>query len=362
MAEIMEYECPCCGGMVEFDSSIQKLKCPYCDTEFELDALQGYAEDKKAVSEDDLRWNQEEKKVWTSENKDGVQVYVCQSCGGELFCDATTAATKCPYCENNIVIKGQLEGDLCPDYVIPFQLNKEAAKAGLRKHLEGKRLLPKVFKEENHIDEIKGIYVPFWLFDADAEASARYKATKIRVWSDRKYRYTATSFYSVVRSGKIGFSRVPVDGSSKMEDALMESLEPFDFSRAVDFKTAYLAGYLADRYDVDIEESIGRANERIKKSAEDVLANTISGYTSVIRESGSVRLQKGEVKYALYPVWILNTTWKGKKFTFAMNGQNGKFVGDLPVDTAAYWRWFGSIAALVSVFVFGLSYLWWMIF
>lgn len=360
MAKLIEYECPCCGGIVEFDSSVQKLKCPYCDTEFDMDALQGYEEDKNTEPEDNLNWEKQAGKEWTAEERDGMQVYVCQSCGGEIICDMTTAATKCPYCENNVVIKGKLEGDLKPDYVIPFKLDKKAAKDSLKRHFEGKKLLPKVFKDENHIDEIKGVYVPFWLFDTKANGTARYRATRIRTWSDSKYRYKETSFFSVVRAGEMGFSKVPVDGSTKMADELMESLEPFDFSEAVDFKTAYLAGYLADRYDVSAEESISRANERIRRSTENALASTVMGYTSVIPESSSVRFKDSQVKYALYPVWILNTTWKNKQYIFAMNGQTGKFVGDLPIDWGAYWRCFGLISGVTALAAFVISYLLWL--
>lgn len=147
----------------------------------------------------------------------------------------------------------------------------------MQRHYKGKKLLPKIFKKENHIDEIKGVYVPFWLFDADADADIRYKATRVRTWSDSDYDYTETSYYSIGRSGDIGFDRVPVDGSSKMPDDLMESIEPFKFEDAVDFKTAYLAGYLADKYDVTAEQSIDRANERIKRSTEDAFASTVEG-------------------------------------------------------------------------------------
>ncbi len=107
------------------------------------------------------------------------------------------------------------------------EIDKKAAKEALQRHYKGKKLLPKIFKKENHIDEIKGVYVPFWLFDADADADIRYKATRVRTWSDSDYDYTETSYYSIGRSGDIGFDRVPVDGSSKMPDDLMESIEPF---------------------------------------------------------------------------------------------------------------------------------------
>ena len=77
--------------------------------------------------------------------------------------------------------KARLSGMLKPDYVIPFKLDKKAAKAAYMRHIEGKRLLPKLFRDQNHIDEIKGIYVPFWLFDADADRQCRLHQ---RAWTE----------------------------------------------------------------------------------------------------------------------------------------------------------------------------------
>ena len=222
--------------------------------------------------------------------------------------------------------------------------------------------MPGAFKTEHHIDEIKGVYVPFWLFDADVDANIRYRATKIRKWRVGDYDYTETKFYAIYRSGSMGFQMVPVDGSSKMADDLMESIEPFDFSDAVDFQTAYLSGYFADRYDVTEEQSIDRANERIKNSTESAFRATVTGgYTSVITESRQVNLHNSKAKYALYPVWLLNTTWQGKKYTFAMNGQTGKFVGDLPSSGGKMAAIAAGLSAAWGAAIFGGLYLLWLL-
>ena len=267
------------------------------------------------------------------------------------------AASSCPFCGNPVVVMQQFKGNLRPDFVIPFKLDKKAAKTALNEHLKGKLLLPNLFKDENHIDEIKGIYVPFWLFDSDVDAHIRYKATRIHTWSDSKYRYTKTSYYSIVREGSIAFDNVPVDGSTKMPDDIMESIEPFRFSEAVDFQTAYLAGYLADKFDVNADSSISRANQRVTESTERAFADTVDGYATVTAEGKSIRVNNGKAKYALYPVWLLNTTYKDKKYTFAMNGQTGKFVGDLPVDRGKYWKFFGIIAAAGALAAYALTWL-----
>lgn len=339
MAELNEYKCPCCGGGIQFNSTVQKMKCPYCDSEFEMDAVMSYDDDLKNDAPEKYNWARDCSQFSEAEAA-GLKTYGCQSCGAEIVGDDTLGSSKCPYCDNPIVMKAQFSGDLKPDYIIPFKLDKKAAKENLKQHLSNKKLLPKIFKDENHIDEIKGIYVPFWLFDTDADARIRYKATRTRHWSDANYMYKETKYYAVVRGGKIGFNTIPVDGSSKMEDELMESIEPFNFSEAVPFQSAYLAGYLADRYDVDSDASIGRANQRVKNSTESEFRKTVMGYDSVVTERSNIWLHNGKIKYALYPVWILNTTWRGKKYRFAMNGQTGKFVGDLPADISVALKYF----------------------
>lgn len=349
MEKLIEYKCPCCGGKIEYDSNSQKMKCPYCDTEFEIGTLRDYENDLVRDGEDDISKVGKASGRWSESEAEKLRTYVCHSCGGEIVTDSTTAASSCPFCGNPAIMQGQISGDLRPDLVIPFKLDKKAAESALLNHFKGKKLLPKLFKDENTLKEIKGVYVPFWIYDNKADANARYRATKLRYWSDSRYSYTETSHYSVVRSGNLEFSGVPVDGSSKMDDILMESIEPFDISEAVDFNTAYLSGYLADRYDVTSEESASRAASRMKKCCEDTFRSTVSGYASVIPESFSFSLDEGTVKYALYPVWLLNTEWKGKKYFFAMNGQTGKMVGDLPLDRAAYFKWLGGLTAAFSV-------------
>ena len=349
MAELMEYKCPCCGGGIAFDSGIQKMKCPYCDTEFEMETLQSFDNELRTDGDEDLTWNKATNAQWMEGELDGLKAYGCQSCGAEIVADETLGASMCPYCDSPIVMKAQFAGDLKPDYVIPFKLDKKAATDKLKEHLSNKKLLPKIFKDQNHIDEVKGVYVPFWLFDADANARIRYRATKVRHWSDSQYMYKETSYYAVMRGGNISFNTIPVDGSSKMADDLMESIEPFNFQEAVPFQSAYLAGYLADRYDVDSDASIGRANDRVKKSTEAAFARTVEGYSTVIPETTNIRLSNGKVRYALYPVWILNTTWKGEKYTFAMNGQTGKFVGNLPADKSLAVKYFFKTLGILGV-------------
>ncbi len=350
-----EYKCPCCGGTLEFDSTTQKMKCPYCDSTFEVETLREYDEVlKDTESKKDTDNIKTEQSTW---NDDGLMHYVCPSCGGEIITNETLASTVCPYCSNNVILMDKFEGVLKPDLVIPFKLDRKQALDSLKKALNGKSLLPKAFRSENHLSEIKGVYVPVWLFTSSAEASITYNATTKEEWSDEHYDYTKTNYYLLQREGSVDFEKIPVDGSSKMSDAMMESLGPFDYRDAVDFQTAYLSGFLADKYDTSAEDSKPRAFERAKVSVEKYFRRTTRGYRSPRMKSESINMSKGECKYALLPVWLLNTKWKGNNYLFAVNGQNGKFVGNLPCDDK---KAFIEVLALGAVFTFiilGIFYL-----
>ncbi len=339
-----------------FDSTLQKLKCTFCDSVFDVDALSSGDSVLGAGNNSDTP-PQNVQNTWADGETEGLFTYVCKSCGGEIIGDETTAAMSCPYCGNPVVIMGAFTGKLKPDYVIPFKTTKEQAVHALENHLKGKILLPKVFASQNRISEIKGVYVPFWVFDADTLGEYAYRGTKVRRWQDRYYEYKETSYYDIYREGYMNVRSIPIDCSEKFDDTLMESIEPFDFSSAVDFKTAYLAGYFADKFNVEWKTSWERAGRRIANTADVRFRNTVSGYSTVKQSNGDLYVLSKEAKYALFPVWLMSTTWNGNVYTFAMNGQTGKFVGDLPLDKGKYALWLLGLGFGIALLLFLLSLL-----
>ncbi|SDB59618.1 hypothetical protein [Butyrivibrio sp. INlla16] len=330
---LTEYECPSCGGVMNFDAGSQMLLCPYCDTKIKVSDYKAprQEEQDKDAKADSNEWLSEGTE-WKPGETDGMVVYSCQSCGGEIVASETEGSLTCPFCSNNVVVKEKFAGDLRPDYVIPFKKSKQDAMDSYAGYVKGKLLLPRVFFAQNHIDKIRGIYIPYWLYDAKIDADYRFEATKVRTWSDSDYNYTETSFYEVDRSGHEEFSHVPHDASKEMPDDLMESIEPFNFSEAVPFNSGYLAGFLANRYDVDVEETKTHIVNRMENTVENDIRNTVTGYSSVTPITRNKQVRSLSHKYALYPVWLLNTSWNGNNYLFAMNGQSGKFVGNLPVS------------------------------
>ena len=336
-----QFKCPCCGGSLQFDDKSQNIVCPYCDSQFTPESLKDYTDELASQPQEDTSWDESMVQAYTNEEKKGIKIYSCDSCGGEIIVDETTSSTCCPYCGNNVLVSKELSGDLKPNYVIPFKNDREVVKENLKKFFKKKPLLPSSFSKENVIEEIKPLYVPFWLFDADVSGTVEFKGETTRRWSDSYYDYRETKVYSILRGGNIAFDHVPVDGSKKMEDQLMESIEPYNFNEAVEFNAAYLAGYAADRYDVDKETTFDRATVRFRDGTVQAFRRDISGYDNVTMTRTNLQFDNTNAAYALYPVWILNTKWKDKNFRFAVNGQTGKIAGNLPVSVGkAFGFWF----------------------
>ena len=345
MGDMKNYKCRGCGAPLQFDAATGKLTCDFCGSSY--DPSEFVLDTKEAVEA-----REQEASQWGVAQ--GMKSYVCPSCGAELICDAQTAATSCPYCGNNAVMPGQFSGARQPEFILPFQVTKDQAVAALKEHYKGKILLPKAFKSGNQIQKIQGVYVPFWLFDRDAEGEARYEGTNSSSYRQGDYVITETEHYRVVRRGNISFKKVPVDASGRMPDDYMDSIEPFDYKELQDFSTAYMPGFLADKYDVEREDASGRADLRCENSLESALRRTISGYESVDLQQKDIQVKPKQAHYAMLPVWLLSTRWRDKAYLFAINGQTGKLVGDLPADKGKlygiFWSIFLGLGTLLSIF------------
>ena len=348
MQDLFSCTCPCCGGSLKFEASLQKVKCEYCDTEFEVSDLKELNDASNTI-EENTSWDTSSNDEYTED--DSLNVYLCETCGGEVMCDENTTSTLCPYCGNPVILKGRLTGGLKPNYIIPFKLEKDAAKENLNKYFKGKILLPNDFKKLNEVKEVTSLYVPYWLFDASVSGMANFRTTRVRTWSDSNYRYKETKHYHVIRGGDIAFEKLPVDASKKMDDQMMESIEPFNFKEAKDYNNAYIVGSAADKYDVSMEETFERANVRIKEGTVDALRSTIHGYDTVNLTDSTINYQSNSAYYAYYPVWTLNSLYKEKKYQFAMNGQTGKLTGNLPISFIK-----ATLISLLSFILFGAAF------
>lgn len=352
--ETLEYRCPNCNAYLVYDPKSGDMKCDFCLSTFTVEQVKENNDIRgKAYNEGETQEAPKEETV------DGEYVaFSCPSCGGEILGDNTTAATECPFCGNPTVITQRLTGEFKPDYVIPFKVTKEEAVKALEKLYKGKKLLPNAFTKDNRIKKVTGMYVPYWICDCVAEGTVHYNATRVHSFSDGRYLTTRTDHFKIVRGGSVAFDNIPEDGTTKLEGQHTESIEPYDYSEMVPFSNQYLSGYVADRYDVASADVLDRVAERAKASVEESFRNTVVGYATVSRADGNVSIKNGDAHFALLPVWMLNTKWNGNIYTFAMNGQTGKVVGDLPVDKGKFWKRtlmfsaiFAAIGAVIALFL-----------
>ena len=357
----VSYKCPNCGAPLSFLPGDDHVTCEYCAAELDIAAVEALferAQEKatRAAAAKESRWKTEHAGgEWDAADTETMQIQTCSSCGAELVSDGNTMATECAYCGSPNMLPRQFDGLLRPDFVIPFKKTKQEAVAALKEFYgQGLRkyILPRAFTAENRIKEIQSMYVPFWLFDSRVRANATFRAENDSVRETSDEIITETSVYSCERSGAMNFERIPVDGSERLDDSYMESIEPFDYSELVPFSAAYFTGHIADKYDVDAEASVPRADKRVHESAVGVLADTVKGYDRCTLDGEAhVIKEDGTVSYAMVPVWILTTRYKEKPYTFMMNGQTGKVVGSVPVDKSKVLL-YSIIPAVLSIPIF----------
>ena len=347
MAEkkVLDNQCPSCKAPIVFDAASGKFKCDYCSNSYTVEEL------KSAASKAEVKTEVEE--TATEDNTEYVS-FNCPDCGAQVICDEHTEDTFCVSCGNVNIIHSRLEGKFAPSKIIPFKKTKEEAKAAFLSLKKGRPFLPKDFTEEKNIEKITGVYIPFWLYDIKVDGAITATGTKVTSWSSGDTHYTKTDYYEFTRDGSMDFNMVPVDGSTKFDNDIMNTIEPFDFSELIDYNHAYLSGFLAEKYDVDAEKAFGDAQARVSNSAKDIFVGTIHATSVVVTNNGLVPNIK-EKHYVMLPVYMVNTKYQDKYYLFAMNGQTGEFVGNMPIDKKKAVLWAVGIFALVVAIVFIIS-------
>ncbi len=348
---VLEYKCPNCGGGLELNPVNQKMKCPFCLSEFEQAEIERiFAEQEKAKFNTDGA-QEEEKARKDAEFSGSTNIYRCQSCGAEIMADDTTAATFCLYCHNPVVLSARCSGDLRPSRLVPFMTTKEQAISNYKAWCGKKWFVPKEFKAITTAEKISGVYIPFWLADCSVNGMIHAEGKKIRSWTSGNYRYTETRIYDVSRKANGVFRGIPADGSSKAEDGLMDALEPFDYSQLKEFSMNYLSGFLAEKYDVDRKDVFPRIKSRVDENTEAVIRNTMH-YDSVRVLDKNIVIEKTDWEYVMMPVWFMTYKYNEKDYYFAMNGETGKVTGILPLSKKKLF-WASCLVGMIG-FILGI--------
>ncbi|MGN0683331.1 MAG: hypothetical protein ACI4JY_06585 [Oscillospiraceae bacterium] len=331
--QTVTYQCPNCNAALEYDNASGKFRCFYCDSIFTDEEIKNIFAQNEQMSLDNDEPELTEEQKQDEEFSGQSALYTCPNCGAGVICDSLTASTRCHFCHTPVILSGRLSGEYKPDMIIPFYTTREQAEENFKKYMKGKFLLPKDFNTQATINNIDALYVPYWLKSGLCDVNMTAIGKIIRTWRSGDRRYTHTKVFNVERDVEMAFVRVPCDGSRRIDDQLMESIEPFTYSGLKPFSMSYLSGCKAEKYDVPKTDAAVRIDERIVKAAEEEIRKTAAGnYNALEGVQTNVRYLNQQYVYALLPVWFLNYTYKGKDYAFVMNGQTGAMFGELPVS------------------------------
>ncbi len=343
--ESVAYKCPCCGASLEYSALTQNFVCHYCGAAYTKKELEeNYTVDELTIEESFTLEDPppaKEDEQWNERNN----LYSCPSCGaGIITSSENEVSARCHYCNSPVVLAGRLSGEFRPDKLIPFSKTREFAEDAF-KAWSGKRLfVPKDFKSERTLAEMKGVYVPFWLADCCVEGELEAICTKTNSVRRGNTVVTTHREYLVRRKGSMILRGLPADGSTKAADLLMENIEPFDYKELTDFDMSYLSGHNAEKYDVGKEQIFPRIQQRACEETLSAFKKTMQGYSTEKQTKNEFRISGINWTYALLPVWFLSYRYKGELYCYAMNGQTGKFSGRLPLNK---WK-LGLFAVLLA--------------
>jgi len=342
---LSKFACPSCGGEAVWNPAKQKLVCPFCGTESpaKLDPGGGVVEHDlvsalRGIGDDARGWQAQKRQV------------KCQSCNAISVLDPKRQAQNCEFCGSaQLVPYTETKPAFRPESVLPFKLAESAARDAIRAWYGKLWLAPSALKKKAMTDTVRGVYLPYWTFDArvdaawTAEAGHYYYTTETYEEGGR----TQTRQVQHVRwepaAGRLQhfFDDDLVCASVGVHPELLRGIEPFPTVELKPYDAGYVAGWVVERYQIDLVAAAQRARDAMDAKVQALCAQQVPGDTF---RNLSVRTDySGQTfKHILAPVWLLSYTYGARAFQCAMNGVTGSIRGEYPKSP---WK----IALLVLV-------------
>lgn len=323
-------KCPSCGGVMDFDPTTGGLSCPYCGHTEAIPAKDDEPESAEELALEDA--DKVENCDWGTAKK----TVICKSCGAESVYDALEISSECPFCGSNQVMEASDQNTMAPGGVVPFQVSDQQASDLFKSWIKRKWFCPKLAKESAKAKHFKGIYLPYWTFDAltKSQYKGEFGRDKIRKKSDGKTQ-VETSWYPVRGNYEEFFDDELVCATTNHNQSMLQGVEPYHTAENKTYRPEYVAGFAAERYAIGIKEAWQMAKDNIKYKVRGSIEQKI------IRENNADRVRKLKIdssfskltyKYLLLPVWISSYKYKEKVYQFMVNGQTGKVSGKTPIS------------------------------
>ncbi|MBP5491338.1 MAG: hypothetical protein J6Y08_00655 [Clostridiales bacterium] len=344
-------KCPNCSGNLVFDADSQLMVCEYCMSRFSP------AELKKSILPEDeeqkdagerIHEENAQERIKKSLGEEGVQ-FICNSCGATVVTEKNTSATFCAFCGSPAIISQRMTDEFSPDYILPFKYGKEEAISKFFKWCKGGRWTPFDFISQKNIEKLTGLYVPFWLYDVESLVDLSGEGKEEHSATTGSTTTVTTSYYTVKRRMKLFWRRIPLDGAQRIDDRLMEAIEPYKFGDLRKFDPAYMQGFFAERYDLTGDDMKERLISRLKEYITEEVEPTMKKYNRGVKvTSDHSVIYEPDMAYALLPVWFLHYKYNGREYYFCMNGQTGEVAGSAPVSRVKRLVLFFAVLAIAA--------------
>ena len=325
--DVTDKKCPNCGATVVYDPETLAMSCPFCGYSRQLPRPEDNGQDVEeldfstAKNRESLDWGKSKKSL------------VCKNCGAETIMDSADTAQCCPYCGSTQVMPVDNDEDvIAPGGVVPFEITKEKATQLFKSWMKGKLFAPNDAKKSCEAKNFSGIYLPYWTYDSQTTSPYEVKLGFDSTDSDG---HTTTSYKTYRGIYERFIDDETVYASKKTTNRFIKAASTFDFSKLRKYSPEFIAGFLAERYTIGLDEGWDIAKEQIKIK----LKNEIGSMEkkrhhadSISKVTFNTAYSKVTYKYVLAPIWIANFKFKEKVYNIVVNGQNGQIRGEAPVS------------------------------
>lgn len=321
-------KCPNCGATIVYDPETRGMFCEYCGYRREIPR----PEDQASVQEIDFDAEVKRESFDWGVNK---KTFVCQNCGGTTIYDALQTASVCPFCGSTSILPAAEQNTIAPGGVCPFEIPMKSAGGLFKKWLNGRIFTPRAAKLQAKPDAFQGVYLPYWTFDTMTTSSFTGRAGFDRRVKRGDSWETETDWRQVSGLYQEFVDDQLVVGSKRHEDSGVRKAEPFDFSKLIPYNPDLVAGFIAERYSVGLNDAWTEAQNWIRNQLRSNIESYIRRTWHADRAASvsfSTQFDKITYKYILIPVWISSFVYKGKTFQFVVNGQTGKVGGKAPIS------------------------------
>ena len=357
MSEILardKYHCPTCGADAHWNAAKQALVCPYCGTVSpaqltaegeirELDLITAL----RSVPDDQRGYNTERVSV------------KCQSCQAISSFEPNRVAQNCEFCGSaQLVPYEQTKAVIRPESLLPFKLANTAVRDQIRTWYSSRWFAPSALKSRALTDTLKGVYLPYWTFDARVHAAwtaeSGYYYYESESYTDSQGNRQTRQVRKIRwqwSSGSLNhfFDDNLVAGTKGTHPKLLEKIEPFPTKELIPYDAGYLAGWIVEQYQVDLTVAAQHSRAEMDAELRAMCARQVPGDT---HRNLSVDATYSDLtfKHVLVPVWLISYVYGRKSYQVLVNGQTGQIAGERPYS---FWKIFFlvlGIAALVGLF------------